>query len=487
MQRKYGEILVDEMINDKQIARGLMDGITRKDTTNTVREFLSPFSSMRNGAVLWWFGADFSDDGAINFWNLGGMAKGTLLWAIIGNTKVKTTLANMLKKLGGIEKKEITQWIATNGASQLSGKSAKTLSPILEKVIEEWDGDIDDLIMKAQDTTPKTFGNFKDIDIKNKNEAFGRFTASALKEKTASWLSRHTQEKMGILDQALKRYWHKWVKSEDFGASYLLPEILDDPKLYEKYPQLKETQIIFAYFHTSQKRGLQAGGSIFINSKLYEKDPANLRSTIVHEIQHIKQDIKGIPKLYDEVDVRKLDKRYIDDPREIDARRKQQEYLDFVQSQKNIEENDTIFDIAQDIYREVDNGNYKNIDTIFEKFDKQVKKGKLSENTIKALEKVREEVYTLDEYQRAFFEQQSRKLMYNDEYWKVYEGLKKEVQLIEATEQRIGKVWKNKVGKEYSNIQKKEREKKKEALIERIWEELWIDQFSAKDIYDSMI
>lgn len=130
----------------------------------------------------------------------------------------------------------------------------------------------------------------------------------------------------------------------------------------------------------------------------------------------------------------------MDDPREIDARRKQQEYLDFVQSQKNIEENDTIFDIAQDIYREVDNGNYKNIDTIFEKFDKQVKKGKLSENTIKALEKVREEVYTLDEYQRAFFEQQSRKLMYNDEYWKVYEGLKKEVQLIEATEQRIGKV-----------------------------------------------
>lgn len=92
----------------------------------------------------------------------------------------------MFKKLGGIEKKEITQWIATNGASQLSGKSAKTLSPILEKVIEEWDGDIDDLIMKAQDTTPKTFGNFKDIDIKNKNEAFGRFTASALKEKTTS-------------------------------------------------------------------------------------------------------------------------------------------------------------------------------------------------------------------------------------------------------------------------------------------------------------
>ena len=63
---------------------------------------------------------------------------------------------------------------------------------------------------------------------------------------------------MGILDQALRRYGHKGVKSEDFGASYLLPEVLDDPKLYEKYPQLKDTQIIFADFHTSQKRGLQA-------------------------------------------------------------------------------------------------------------------------------------------------------------------------------------------------------------------------------------
>jgi len=43
----------------------------------------------------------------------------------------------MLKKLGGIEKKEITQRIATNGATKLSEKSAKSLSPMLEKVIEE--------------------------------------------------------------------------------------------------------------------------------------------------------------------------------------------------------------------------------------------------------------------------------------------------------------------------------------------------------------
>lgn len=319
--------------NETQIARGLADGIGRKDKADIVRELLSPFSSARNGAILGGLGGGVNPNDSLpeRIWN---MAKWAIIGGILGSTKFKSNVANLLKNLGGIEKKEITQRIATNWASKLSEKSVKTLSPILEEMIGQWDGDIDNLIAEAKNTTLKTFWNFNDIDIYSKNEAFGRFVAPSLKEKTASWLSRHTQEKMGILDQALKRYGHKGVKTEDFWASYLLPEVLDDPKLYEKYPQLKDTQVIFADFHTSQKRWLQSGGSIFINSKLYEKDPRNLRSTIVHEIQHIKQDIKGMPKVYEDADIRKLDQRYMDDPREIDARRKQQEYLDFVDSQK---------------------------------------------------------------------------------------------------------------------------------------------------------
>lgn len=329
--------------NETQIARGLADGIGRKDKADIVRELLSPFSSARNGAILGGLGGGVNPNDSLpeRIWN---MAKWAIIGGILGSTKFKSNVANLLKNLGGIEKKEITQRIATNGGSKLSEKSIKTLSPILEEMIGQWDGDIDNLIAEAKNTTLKTFWNFNDIDIYSKNEAFGRFVAPSLKEKTANWLSRHTQEKMGILDQALKRYGHKGVKAEDFWASYLLPEVLDDPKLYKKYPQLKDTQVIFADFHTSQKRWLQSGGSIFINSKLYEKDPRNLRSTIVHEIQHIKQDIKGMPKVYEDADIRKLDQRYMDDPREIDARRKQQEYLDFVDSQnttsKTISEKD---------------------------------------------------------------------------------------------------------------------------------------------------
>ena len=487
--------------NETQVARGLAEGIAKKEEAGILRQVTSPFSSIRNGAILGGIGGgmDPRDSWLERIWNI---AKWAILWGILGSTKAKTTLANMLKKLGGIEKKEITQRIATNGATKLSEKSAKSLSPMLEKVIEEWDGNIDDLITNTQNRTSKTFGNFKDIDIYSKNEIFGRFTSPALKEKTVTGISRYTQEKMGILDQALRRYGHKGVKSEDFGASYLLPEVLDDPKLYKKYPQLKDTQIIFADFHTSQKRGLQAWGSIFINSKLYEKDPTNLRSTIVHEIQHIKQDIKGMSKVYDDADIRKLDQRYMNDPREIDARRKQQEYLDFVNKKEDasiiggnisddyippLSDRDITHEIMQDVYRAVDNWTYKDIDTLFNKLDIEWKKWKLSTETINAIEKIKEEVYTMDSYQRSFFEEQSKKIMYNDEYWKTYEALKKEAQTIEAMEQRIGKVWKNKVGKEYNNIQRGNREKKKESLIERIGEELWIDQFDAKDIYDSMI
>jgi hypothetical protein len=50
-------------------------------------------------------------------------------------------------------------------------------------------------------------------------------------------------------------------------------------------------------------------------------------------------------------------------------------------------------------------------------------------------------------------------------------------------EQRIGKVGKNKVGKEYANKQMRDREKKKEKLLERMMEDYKIDQQQATDKY----
>nr|DAI24713.1 MAG TPA: hypothetical protein [Caudoviricetes sp.] len=75
-------------------------------------------------------------------------------------------------------------------------------------------------------------------------------------------------------------------------------------------------------------------------------------------------------KVYDDADIRKLDQRYMDDPREIDARRKQQEYLDFVNKKEDasiiggnisddyippLSDRDITHEIMQDVYRAVDN------------------------------------------------------------------------------------------------------------------------------------
>ena len=141
--------------NETQVAKGLAEGIAKKEDAGILRQVTSPFSSIRNGAILGGIGGgmDPRDSWLERIWNI---AKWAILWGILGSTKAKTTLANMLKKLGGIEKKEITQRIATNGATKLSEKSAKSLSPMLEKVIEEWDGNIDDLITNTQNRTPKT-------------------------------------------------------------------------------------------------------------------------------------------------------------------------------------------------------------------------------------------------------------------------------------------------------------------------------------------
>jgi hypothetical protein len=38
--------------NETQVARGLAEGIAKKEDAATVREILSPFSSARNGAIL---------------------------------------------------------------------------------------------------------------------------------------------------------------------------------------------------------------------------------------------------------------------------------------------------------------------------------------------------------------------------------------------------------------------------------------------------
>lgn len=180
----------------------------------------------------------------------------------------------------------------------------------------------------------KKFWEFRDVDIMNKNEVFSKFETDVMKEKLSSWVSRATADKISMLDTQLRRYWHRGVKNNDFWSMYKLEDIYDNKEFFDKYPTLKDANIIFVDFHTPKKYWLAVGNDIYINSKLYLKDKDKIRSTIVHEIQHMKQDIRWMKVRDSEVDSRTLWDRYKTDPREIDAKRKQDQYLQYIANRK---------------------------------------------------------------------------------------------------------------------------------------------------------
>lgn len=119
--------------NETQVARGLAEGIAKKEDAATVREILSPFSSARNGAILGGIGG--ASDPRDSFpERLLKMAWGAVVGGLIGSTQVKTTVANMLKKLWGVERKELEQWVTTEGKSQLSQTSQSALTKIANEI-----------------------------------------------------------------------------------------------------------------------------------------------------------------------------------------------------------------------------------------------------------------------------------------------------------------------------------------------------------------
>jgi hypothetical protein len=170
----------------------------------------------------------------------------------------------------------------------------------------------------------KKFGNFKEIDLDGKeNHKISRFTNTFMLNKGLSGLTKYTEEKINILSNALKREGHKKIDYKDFEGSYNLKEIYENKDFYKKYPSMSEINLFFINFKTDKKRGVVIGDDIYINSKLYKKDKDMLRSTIVHELQHKKQDIRKWEKLPENATY----KEKYESLREIDARKKQEQFL----------------------------------------------------------------------------------------------------------------------------------------------------------------
>ena len=119
--------------NETQVARGLAEGIAKKEEAGILRQVTSPFSSIRNGAILGGIGGGMDPRDSFPE-RLLKIAWGAVVGGLIGSTKAKTTLANMLKKLWGVERKELEQWVATEGKSQLSQTSQSALTKIANEI-----------------------------------------------------------------------------------------------------------------------------------------------------------------------------------------------------------------------------------------------------------------------------------------------------------------------------------------------------------------
>jgi hypothetical protein len=194
--------------------------------------------------------------------------------------------------------------------------------------------------VKAQ--TGGKFGYIKKIDINTPQEQayISNFADKFQTQKSpASGLTYSTLDKMGSLNTALKQKGFKGISnSADFKGIYSLDKVIDNQALFEKYPDLKKINVIFADFHTPTQRGVHVGDDIFLNSKLYAKDATNIESTLVHEIEHAIQDLENkLPKFSQFEQGRVMNaKEYATDLREEGARGKQQEYLDFTKTKSQL-------------------------------------------------------------------------------------------------------------------------------------------------------
>ena len=193
------------------------------------------------------------------------------------------------------------------------------------------------------DQTGGKFGIVNKIDINKPQEQayISQFANKFETQKSASGLSYGVLDKMGSLDTALRQRGFKGVsKSADFKGIYSLDKIINNDVLFKKYPSLKKVNVIFADFHTPTQKGVLINDTIFLNSKLYAKNPALIEGSLVHEIEHSIQEIEGkLPKFSQFEQGRGMTaKEYYSDIRENAARKKQQDYADNIKTKSQLTE-----------------------------------------------------------------------------------------------------------------------------------------------------
>lgn len=104
----------------------------------------------------------------------------------------------------------------------------------------------------------REFGTIKEIKKGlHFNEKMMNITKSARKETYMSGKSVFMEEMLSPINSALKKALKiktNKVDQKDIQSIYTLDKLIDHPKLFAKYPFLKNQEVVFANFHTRKKR-----------------------------------------------------------------------------------------------------------------------------------------------------------------------------------------------------------------------------------------
>lgn len=105
-----------------------------------------------------------------------------------------------------------------------------------------------------------------------------------------------------------------------FSSTKRLPEVLDLPELYENYPQLQDTRIVFDSSIPGEAQYRARANEIAINPNPEDLTQETITSTILHEAQHGVQNIEGVlsKELFLEDDI--TFDEYFRLPTEVEAR-----------------------------------------------------------------------------------------------------------------------------------------------------------------------
>lgn len=184
---------------------------------------------------------------------------------------------------------------------------------------------------------------------------------------------------------------------------YTLDEVLDHPALFEQYPELKNIKVSF------HKGELQANGS-FSNGEIALKigDPKEMKSTLLHEVQHAIQTKEGWARGGN-----------IDEFKVFDREERINKILDGAKQRGRIGENGTLEDYRQYLIKDINSPDTP-----------EIAKRYIADE-VKKIEELQNTPY--QNYHRLWGEQQARATQHRADY---------------APEQRAGEAWSDTLAKQ---------------------------------------